>query len=111
MKTLTCIVCPNGCELSIEGERVSGNLCKRGEEFALEELTHPRRSVTSTVKTVFEDCPVLSCRTEGTVPKESVADVMKEIRHALVKERCPAGTAVIENVAGTGVNVITTKDL
>lgn len=38
MTELTCIVCPRGCTLRIE-ERdgrftVTGNACKRGEQFA-----------------------------------------------------------------------------
>ena len=39
MKELTCIVCPNGCRLMVEeadgGFRVTGNRCKRGEEFEM----------------------------------------------------------------------------
>ena len=38
MKEIICIVCPNGCTLNVEknGEEitVTGNKCKRGEEFA-----------------------------------------------------------------------------
>ena len=49
MREMTCIVCPNGCHLSVEGEggmlRVSGNQCKRGEDFAKAELTHPMRTI------------------------------------------------------------------
>ena len=39
MKELTCIICPVGCSLCVEEEngemKVSGNTCKRGEEYCI----------------------------------------------------------------------------
>ena len=49
----TCIVCPIGCHLEAEvsdsGEilSVSGNTCKRGETYIRDEVTNPRRTLTS----------------------------------------------------------------
>ena len=59
-KELTCIQCPNGCRLTAtrngDGSvTVTGNLCRRGEEFGTAELTCPRRSVTTTVRTAAID--------------------------------------------------------
>ena len=56
MTELTCIVCPRGCTLRIE-ERdgrftVTGNACKRGEQFATAEMTCPTRTLCTTVRTV-----------------------------------------------------------
>ncbi|NLT17439.1 MAG: molybdopterin oxidoreductase, partial [Clostridiales bacterium] len=43
MMKLTCISCPRGCRMVVErkGEEivVTGNECKRGEEYAVAELT------------------------------------------------------------------------
>lgn len=51
---LTCIVCPMGCHLNVEqseeGFKVEGNTCKRGEKYAVQELTNPTRVITTTVK-------------------------------------------------------------
>ena len=46
---LTCIVCPVGCRLTVEMEdgkvlKVSGNECKRGEEYARKECVNPVRT-------------------------------------------------------------------
>ena len=41
IKKLTCIVCPNGCEIEIDGDSIKGYTCKRGLEYAKEELFHP----------------------------------------------------------------------
>ena len=57
-KEMTCIVCPNGCTLQLdyeirEGkpvlEKVTGNLCSRGEEYARQELLAPKRTIASSV--------------------------------------------------------------
>lgn len=112
---LICIVCPNGCELTAEKPdgaiNVSGNKCPRGIEFAKAELTHPMRTVCSTVRTAFPLHPVLPVRTGGEIPKERVRDLMKELQSVTVTKPLGVGDTVIENVLGLGVNIIATSDL
>jgi CxxC motif-containing protein len=58
MRELICIVCPTGCALTVtEGAAgadgvpvlgVTGNRCPRGDVYAREEVTDPRRTVTAT---------------------------------------------------------------
>jgi CxxC motif-containing protein len=55
MRSLTCIVCPIGCDLKVEegkdGELiVSGNRCPRGAAYAVEEIRSPKRVVTATCR-------------------------------------------------------------
>ena len=53
MKELICIICPRGCHLTVDDElNVSGNTCPRGAVYAKQELTHPTRTLTSTVRVV-----------------------------------------------------------
>ena len=115
MKELTCIVCPNGCRLEVEekdGEWVvSGNQCKRGEQFAIEEMTHPMRTICSTVRTVFPEAPVLPVRVSVEIPKERIFDVMQEINKVMVREICGTGDPVIKNVLGLGADVIVTSGI
>ena len=115
MKQLVCIGCPRGCRLTIDekdGEYiVTGNTCPRGKEFAISEMTAPKRTICSTVKTVFPDVPVLPVRVSGDIPKEKIFDVMREINAVTLKERIGRGDAVIKNVLGLGVDVIATSDL
>ena len=53
-KEMICINCPIGCQLIAEktadGFKVTGNTCPRGEKYAIAELTHPTRTLTTTVK-------------------------------------------------------------
>lgn len=115
MKQLVCIGCPRGCSLTVEktadGYSVEGNGCPRGREFAISEMTDPRRTVCSTVKTVFEDCPVLPVKVSDDIPKARIFDVMREINAVVLSRRIGRGETVIENVLGLGVDVVSTSDL
>ncbi|HWQ97542.1 MAG TPA: DUF1667 domain-containing protein [Clostridia bacterium] len=114
IQEIVCIVCPNGCRIRCEtdqGElRCSGQKCKRGVEYASAELTHPMRSLTTSVRTVFPDSPVVSVRTDGEVEKAKIIDVVKALGQVIVDQRVKIGDIIAENVCGTGINVICTSD-
>lgn len=109
MVNLTCIMCPMGCSLKVEKTKnnelvVSGNNCIRGDKFAKEELTLPKRVVTSLVKT---SKGVVSVKTTLPVPKTLVTKVVAEIeklRPISVKMH----EVLIKNVLNTGADVIVT---
>jgi len=55
MRSLTCIVCPIGCALTVEEASdgtltVTGNRCPRGAVYAQEEIIAPERVVTATIR-------------------------------------------------------------
>lgn len=114
MKELTCIVCPNGCRIVAQmqdGQYVfSGNRCARGLEFAGTELTAPMRSITTTVRTVFQEMPALPVRTKGEIPKEMTADIMRELAKVLISEKIGIGETVAADILGSGVDVIATSN-
>lgn len=113
--TMTCITCPRGCALTVtqDGDEitVTGNACKRGITFGTSEVTHPMRTICSTVKTAFPDAPVLPCRVSADIPKDRIFDVMKEIGKVYVDERVGRGDVLIPDVLGLGVDVIATSDV
>lgn len=114
-RELTCIGCPLGCALRVElndaGEvvSVSGNTCKRGEEYGRREVTAPVRMVTSTVRVTGGKAAVVPVRTATDIPKGKIFDCMDEIRSAVVAAPVKIGDVVIENVAGTGVSIVVSK--
>lgn len=115
MTELTCIVCPRGCLLRINGSEgkyeVSGNFCKRGEKFAVSEMTEPMRTVCTTVRTAFDDVPVLPVRVSAEIPKNMIFDVMKAVNSVKLEKRVSRGDVIIENVLGTGADIISTGDM
>ena len=116
MKELVCIGCPRGCQLKIEKNNrdewvVSGNTCKRGEAFAISEMTAPKRTICSVVKTAFPETPVLPVRVSADIPKERIFDVMAQLRTVTVTERIGRGDVVIPNVLGLGIDIIATSNI
>jgi CxxC motif-containing protein len=115
MKQITCITCPIGCRVSIDVQGseyiVSGNKCKKGEEFAKTEMISPVRSLTTTVRTAFPDMPVLPVRTNGEVPKEKITDIMRELSGIMITEKIKIGETVVANILGTGCDIISTSNI
>ena len=114
-RTLTCIVCPKGCELTVtfgsagEIEKIDGYTCKRGEEYARNECTHPVRTVTSTVKT--ESGRTVAVKTAAPIPKELIFEAMKEINAVRIPDTAEIaiGDVIIPDVCGTTVSVVATS--
>ena len=117
IKEMTCIQCPIGCRLKVSlndsGEAVSveGNNCGRGVKYAKEEVKDPRRVVCSTV--VIEggkgDETMLSVKTQETVPKGMIFQVMEDIKTLRVHLPVEIGQIIKENIGGTGVNLVATE--
>lgn len=114
MRELTCIVCPMGCRIKAYEEkgqiRVEDHGCRRGELYARDELTAPKRVVTSVV-TVQGCSELLPVKTPAPVPKEAIFRVMEEVRRVVAKKPVRAGDVLVENIAGTGVALIATKHI
>ena len=118
MKTvnLICIGCPLGCPLTVEMEgnevkSVAGNTCPRGDAYARKELTNPTRIVTSTVRVAGGRLAMVSVKTESDIPKSKIFDCVKALQDVEVKAPVKIGDVIVENVAGTGVNVIATTNV
>lgn len=115
-KKLICINCPLGCGLTAiirenEVVTVEGNTCKRGEIYARKELTNPTRIVTSTVR-VRKGCDhMVSVKTKEDIPKGKVLDCVRALKGVTIDAPIRIGDIVVENVAGTGVDIIATKNV
>lgn len=113
IRELTCIVCPKGCRLRVEldGKKVisvEGYTCKRGLAYAETECTAPMRTLTTTAP--VEGGGVVPVKTDKPIPKELLFECMQAVNAACVPADARIGDIVIENVLGTGVNVVTTRD-
>ena len=113
-KEITCIICPNGCELSIELEEqgiknISGALCKRGKEYAEQEIQNPKRTIASLVKVVDGEIPLVSVRTTKAVPKEKIFEVMEEIKKLEINAPVKINQIIVKNILGLDSDIIATK--
>ena len=115
-RDLICIGCPMGCMITVsmeDGEVVSvtGNTCKRGDTYARKEVTNPTRIVTSSVRVTGGVLPVVSVKTKEDIPKEKIADCMRALKEVTVKAPVHIGDVLLTDVAGTGVDIIATKEI
>ncbi len=112
VKNVTCTVCPMGCaiEVTINGDEMSvkGNTCKRGEVYARAEVTCPTRVLTSTMK--CEDGAIVSVKSRSALPKEKMFECMSVINSTAIKGNVKIGDTLIENILGTGVDIIATSN-
>jgi CxxC motif-containing protein len=115
-RKLICVSCPVGCELEVtldddEIVEVEGNTCKLGVEYAEQEIFDPRRMVATTVKVKNGYHPLVPVYTEKPVPKPKIFDVLAAIRKVEVEAPVEINDVIIEDVVGTGINVIASRDL
>lgn len=112
-KELICITCPKGCHLKVdvEANKVTGNTCPRGAEYGINEVTHPVRVITSTVKVKNGQIPVVPVKTKTPIPKELNFKCMEEINKATILAPINIGDIVITNILGTGVDIVATRNV
>lgn len=110
-RELICIGCPMGCPIVVEMEdgkvlSVTGNTCPRGESYARKEVTNPTRIVTTTVRVDGGKVPMINVKTEQDIPKDKIFECIAALRGVTMKAPIHIGDIVLENVAGTGVNIV-----
>ena len=119
-KIMTCVTCPVGCEMTVEYEdknliSVAGNECKRGIKYASDEITNPRRTLTSTVvlnldggKTKF-----LPVKTDKPISKDKIFEAMKIINK--IKINVPSnikmGDVLYSDFTESGINLVAGRDI
>ena len=115
-REFVCIGCPLGCNLSVDiadnGEvLVTGNTCNIGAEYGKKEVTNPTRILTSVVKVSGGTIPMVSVKTKSDIPKGKIMECMKALKEITVRAPIHIGDVIVENIAGTGIPIIATKEI
>jgi len=114
MKEMICITCPTGCKLQaelVDGVfRVTGHTCKKGEAFALAELTNPTRTLCSTVRAKGGPTLMLPVRTDREIPKGAIPRVMALLAEIVVDKAMACGDVVANLMPLCEGNMIATCD-
>ena len=113
-RNLTCIVCPKGCQLTVELEgkkvlSVTGHTCKRGAAYAEAECVAPMRTLTTTAP--VSGGGVVPVKTDKAIPKELLFEAMSVVNSVRVSPDARLGDIVVENILNTGANVVTTRNV
>ena len=112
MTELICITCPRGCHLTVDEENgftVTGNSCKRGEIYGVNEIKNPVRVVTSTVRTDSEEQPRCPVKTNGAIPKGKMFEAMELLESFELKTPITLGDVVIPNLFDIGIDFVACK--
>jgi len=115
MEKIICITCPKGCTLEVtrEGDTIVDIKpgCKRGHEYAHNEMVDPRRMVASTVMVDGGLHPLLPVYTSAAFPKPRIPELLVELRKLRVNAPIKMEEVVLENALGTGINILASRDV
>lgn len=115
--TVICVGCPLGCEITLtiddsgEVTKISGNSCKEGKIYAVDEYKNPLRVLTATVLTEDSCQPLLPVRTDRPIPRSKLTEAMPVLAKVRAKPELKAGDILVHNLLGTGSNVVATSSL
>jgi len=116
MKEFVCITCPMGCHLKVNDDDknniiVNGNTCPRGRIYGINEVTNPKRMITSSVKVNNGIDLVVSVKTKEAIDKSLIFDVLNELKDVSVDAPIKIGDVIIKNVLNTGVDIVATRNV
>lgn len=111
-----CTSCPLGCRLevdAVDGDviEVRGNTCKRGVRYGTQEHTDPRRAVSTTVWLHGGPVERLPVRAAEPVPKDQVRGFVSALAGLVVDAPVRLRAVVATDVAGTGIDLIATREV
>ena len=111
-REFTCIVCPRGCHIEVdENLNVTGNSCPKGKEYVLTEIKNPMRVVTSTVRVSNRFMTVVSVKTNRSIPKDKIFDLMELINTLKVEAPTHIGDVVVSKPLGLDCEIVFTKNI
>ncbi|MBN2047164.1 MAG: DUF1667 domain-containing protein [Anaerolineaceae bacterium] len=112
---LICVSCPRGCTLDVtkDGDTIvtSNAGCKRGKDYAVQELTDPRRMVATTVKVQGGMHPLLPVYTASPFPKPRIQELLAALRQIEVKAPIRMEEVILENALDTGIDILASRNL
>ena len=112
---ITCILCPLGCMLRIriknENFNISGNECKKGEKYAIQESTMPLRILTTTILIDNGEHILLPVRSEKGIHKDLIVKCIRELSKIRIKAPIKCKDIVYKNILNTGIDIIASRDI
>ena len=114
-KRITCISCPLGCRIRIDKkgdeEIFTGHECKKGEEYAIQEINNPRRILTTTVKVDNGKVKLLPVRSKKEIPKDMIIRGIIELSKIKVEAPIKCGGLIFKNILGSGIDIIASRNI
>ena len=91
-------------------ESVRNALCPKGKEFARDELFHPLRTLTTTIRVAGGALPLVSVRSNRFLPLEKMKEAVKWLNGFKIQAPVKYHQVIVENILGTGADIIATRE-
>jgi CxxC motif-containing protein len=110
-KNITCIICPTGCQITVNGEgsridSIENYKCGRGKVYAKKEFVDPSRILTSSVAVIDSDRCLVPIRSSQPISLDRLFACMEEIKKITVSAPVKMHQVIISNILDTGVDII-----
>ena len=111
-----CIICPNGCRISVEYEgtnikNIKGDECPKGKDYVKNEITNPLRVFTGSVLVENGDFSLVSVKTPVPIPKKYLEKVGEIIRHLKAEAPIEIGQIVVSNLLNKNIDLVATRKI
>ena len=115
-REFTCIICPNGCRISVEYEgtnikNIKGDECPKGKDYVKNEITNPLRVFTGSVLVENGDFSLVSVKTPVPIPKKYLEKVGEIIRHLKAEAPIEIGQIVVSNLLNKNIDLVATRKI
>jgi len=112
---IICVACPQGCRL--EARRSGGEIlvsnegCKRGREYAVNEINDPRRMVATTLQVRGGLHPLVPVHTARPFPKGKIRALLAALREIQIQAPVRLGQVVQPDALGSGIDILASRDM
>lgn len=115
-RELTCIGCPLGCIITLEmdGDKIlsiAGNSCLNGKKYAENEVTAPKRVLTTSVRVNSKSDYMCSVKTNGAIAKDKVIEACNILKGVTLSPPIKIGDVVYKNIVDSGIDVVATRNI
>lgn len=115
-RSVSCIVCPMGCagEVALEDGKVvsvTGFTCERGKKYGREEVTAPKRMLTTTVRVNGGQLALVPVVSSQPLPKNELLRAARCLAEVSVSAPVQEGQVIVADLLGLGVDIIATRSI
>jgi len=115
-REFVCIICPNGCRISVEYEgtnikNIKGDECPKGKDYVKNEITNPLRVFTGSVLVENGDFSLVSVKTHVPIPKKYLKKIGEITRRIKVDAPVGIGQVVAFNLLNENIDLIATRKI
>lgn len=112
---IICTVCPKSCRIEVKAvkskKEASGGDCAKGKNYAIVELTDPRRIFTTTAAVEKGELEVVPVRSSGPIKRNEWKKAKMIASGIIVKAPVKFGQVLAEDFLEKGIKLVATREI